>query len=49
MAVEQPRTGDSSEQRNDTDTALRMQILSTEHWSLLSKQPTRTICIGSSA
>ena len=36
MAVEQPRSGDSPEPRKDPDAALRMQILSTEHWSLLA-------------
>jgi hypothetical protein len=37
MAVEQPRTGDNPDQEpQDTHAALRMQILSTEHWSLLA-------------
>jgi hypothetical protein len=36
MAVEQPRTGDSPEQPNDPNASLKMQILSTEHWSLLA-------------
>jgi hypothetical protein len=37
MAVEQPRTGENpSDQPNPSDVALRMQILSTEHWSLLA-------------
>jgi hypothetical protein len=37
MASEQPRTGDNpSEQQIDPEAALRMQILSTEHWSLLA-------------
>jgi lipopolysaccharide export LptBFGC system permease protein LptF len=37
MAVEQPRTvGSSSDNPSPSDAALRMQILSTEHWSLLA-------------
>lgn len=40
MAVEQPRTGEGpseeSAQTHDSHTAFRMQILSTEHWSLLA-------------
>jgi lipopolysaccharide export LptBFGC system permease protein LptF len=37
MAVEQPRIGDNSPDKpNHSDAALRMQILSTEHWSLLA-------------
>jgi hypothetical protein len=37
MAVEQPRTVDSSSDKpSPSDAALRMQILSTEHWSLLA-------------
>jgi hypothetical protein len=37
MAAEQPRTGENpSENALDPHAALRMQILSTEHWSLLA-------------
>jgi hypothetical protein len=36
MAVEIPRTGDSPEQQSNSNATLRMQILSTEHWSLLA-------------